>query len=853
MSSYKSFALIGAGTIGLPILRALVAQNARVVLLSRSESKEVPPDVSIEKVDDYADTASVAAIFRKHAVDVVLSTLPTSQGPGADTQRSLADAAKLTGIHLFVPSEFGMPEGVLGGKNEFAAYLTGLGIPWTRIYTGLFIEWIPWLVAYPETVKIIGDGNTEMSTTSIEDIAGFVAHVLTQLPDVELENRVFRLQGDWLRLKDTAELFNAEIEYVKEIDGEGGWFKTVLQKTIATGAGSTGWNAAEKKDRTEGDVAGSGNRCAWTMTASLWKGKQNADASSPFTDLNPTISYRTLLSNNLGPKDPLRVIALCDSDAFYAACEMVRLGVTDAPLVVLQWSLLIAVNYAARSFGITRMMSLKEAKERCPQLLVVHVATYKEGEKEPGYWENPDNKTHKVSGKLLAISTCVDSGMLHMYKDELPRNTEIEKASIDEAFFDLTQPVRQILLHRFPYLAQVPDDAPLGLETPLPPPPDMPWHEHSTVIPVDPSSVDNPNSAPTTWHDIALSIGAELMHTVRQQIKTKLGYTTSAGIARNKFLAKLCASHKKPMGQIRFLGGKLGVALADEYDVSAIADLLPVSLEAMQQRFGEESIWVGIDYSEVKEKPVVTKSMLAAKNLPQPITKVDDGYQWIRVLAAELALRLNEARETTPNLWPKTIVLHARNVLGDGRRSKQAPWPFVRDLNVDVVAAAADRLWRELVDARTPLKVTSVSLGFTGIEGVESGLKAIDTFFKKPASKRGLEDGDLITTETLSANDAAAPQTSKNLSKDLFSFICSRCGHRATLPPSATRTELERESALALLKMEHDDFHVALDLSRVEEGGARHAEPVPQPGPKKKKRKKDSSPQGIAKFFTRSS
>ena len=52
--------------------------------------------------------------------------------------------------------------------------------------------------------------------------------------------------------------------------------------------------------------------------------------------------------------------------------------------------------------------------------------------------------------------------------------------------------------------------------------------------------------------------------------------------------------------------------------------------------------------------------MLASKNLPQAITKAAEGHHWIRVLAAELALRLNEARDNNPALWPKTIVLHIR-------------------------------------------------------------------------------------------------------------------------------------------------------------------------------------------------
>jgi DNA polymerase eta len=53
--------------------------------------------------------------------------------------------------------------------------------------------------------------------------------------------------------------------------------------------------------------------------------------------------------------------------------------------------------------------------------------------------------------------------------------------------------------------------------------------------------------------------------------------------------------------------------------------------------------------------------MLASKNLSPAVTKLSEGYQWIRVLASELALRLNDARETTPNLWPKTLVLNARD------------------------------------------------------------------------------------------------------------------------------------------------------------------------------------------------
>ncbi|PBL03782.1 DNA/RNA polymerase [Armillaria gallica] len=611
-----------------------------------------------------------------------------------------------------------------------------------------------------------------------------------------------------------------------------------------------------------------------------WKGKEKA-ADAPvddnFSDLDPVITYRHLLSQNLGIRDPLRVIALCDSDAFYAACEMVRLGITDKPLVVLQWDSLIAVNYPARKFGISRMDKLKDAKQRCPDLVVVHVATYKEGEKEPGYWDNVDSRTHKVS---LDYYRRESMKILAMFNEHLP-DAEIEKASIDEAFIDFTKPVREILFRRYPYLTAIPTDSPDGMDTPLPPAPSISWDKADSLIPIDPStSVDQePGSHATlgeetiqsTWHDVALSIAAELMGQVREDIRTKLGYTLSAGIARNKFLAKLTASYRKPNSQsilrnaaipgylkpmdfqkIRFLGGKLGHALAQEYDVSKVADILWVSLDEMQQKFGENAIWVyevlrGIDRSEgqvydkvFKAKSIVNKSMLASKNLPKPITKPSEGHHWIRVLAAELALRLNDAREANPNLWPKTLVLHSRKGY-ETSRSKQAPFPFIREVTVDVIAAAGDKLWKELVGNSTSMKVTSVQLAFTGIEIAETGQQSIDGFLKGgPSLKRGRDDDSPKHVTELTADQSSAA------AKQAAAFTCSRCNKDIPFPNTASVSE-DQADLLATIRMEHSDWHFAQDLAK--DPGNQLRVSLKEPAKKKKRRKE--SPRGIEKFFTR--
>lgn len=109
-----------------------------------------------------------------------------------------------------------------------------------------------------------------------------------------------------------------------------------------------------------------------------------------------------------------------------------------------------------------------------------------------------------------------------------------EKASIDEEFIDFTRPVREILFQRYPYLATVPHDAPNGLDTPLPPPPPISWDSLGTLVPARPESEastskpDDDINGSTTWHDVALSIAAELMGKIRDEVHTTLGYSTSA-------------------------------------------------------------------------------------------------------------------------------------------------------------------------------------------------------------------------------------------------------------------------------------------------------------------------------------
>ncbi|KAJ6549266.1 hypothetical protein DFH09DRAFT_1039456 [Mycena vulgaris] len=263
MSSYKSVAVVGAGRLGARILSALAAtEKISVILLSRpGSSKTVPPGVLVVPVD-YTDVNAVSSVFKEHKVDVVLSTLGHE---GAGMQKSLADAAKLAAVKLFVPSEFGAPTHghtveAYKAKNDIAAHLRSLGIPSTRIYTGCFTEFLPFIASYADgKITIIGKGDAPISYTSLADIAGFVAYVLTTVPSAQLENRILRLEGDRASWNDVAKLFKASVERVESFTGKDAEMRTDLLTLFETGAGSTGWDEPNKRDGSGSEAAGSAN------------------------------------------------------------------------------------------------------------------------------------------------------------------------------------------------------------------------------------------------------------------------------------------------------------------------------------------------------------------------------------------------------------------------------------------------------------------------------------------------------------------------------------------------------------------------------------------------------------------
>ena len=165
--------------------------------------------------------------------------------------------------------------------------------------------------------------------------------------------------------------------------------------------------------------------------------------------------WRDLLklnSKNEAYLSPLSCIAHVDLNAFFAQVEQIRCGYSrDDPVVCVQWNSIIAVSYAARKYGISRMDSVKTAIEKCPNLVPIHTAVFKKGEDfwqyHDGYgsWNKDPNK--RLSPELYKVSLIPyrreGRKVLKVFQEYCDL---VEKASVDEVFLDLGRLCFQRLL-----------------------------------------------------------------------------------------------------------------------------------------------------------------------------------------------------------------------------------------------------------------------------------------------------------------------------------------------------------------------------------------------------------------------
>lgn len=183
-------------------------------------------------------------------------------------------------------------------------------------------------------------------------------------------------------------------------------------------------------------------------------------------------------------------------------------------------------------------------------------------------------------------------------------------------------------------------------------------------------------------------------------------------------------------------------------------------------------------------------------------------------------------------------------------RSKQAAFPFIKEANVDVIALAGNKLWKELTRDVTSIQVTNVQLAFTGFEATESGQQSIDGFFKTDPGQRSLKRH---RSENAGPSDQVSSETDVRVSGEgqaRTSFVCDHCRNQITLQDIQVGwSDEQQRNALAVLRQEHEDFHFAQNLAN---GLLTSPSIKPDSLPRQvSKRSREVEPRGIAKYFTK--
>lgn len=427
---------------------------------------------------------------------------------------------------------------------------------------------------------------------------------------------------------------------------------------------------------------------------------------------------------------------------------MVRLGIAeDQPLGVQQWQGLIALNYPSREYGLNRHVTITEAKQKCPQIILQHVATWREGDDKWAYRDDSFEHIHtdKVSLDPYRLESRKSLGLI---KEILPAPPvqKVEKASIDEVFLDLSAQIHGILLERYPELKHAPYDDPNEC-LPVPPTTSLNW-EADGLIDLDDGQAEDDDP---DWDDVVMNIGSEIVRGLRKTIKERLKYTCSAGIARNKMMAKLGAGYKKPNQQtivrnravqhflsgfkftkIRNLGGKLGDQVMHTFNTEEVGELLKVSLETMKSKIGDDTgTWIyniirGEDSSEVNSRTQI-KSMLSAKSFRPSISNFEQAVKWIRIFVSDIYSRLVEEGVTENKRRPKTMNLHHRQ--GGQMRSKQIPVPGGKRIDFDMLFDLAKNLLQQIIVDGRAWPCANLSLSVGGFEDGVTNTRGIGTFF----------------------------------------------------------------------------------------------------------------------------
>lgn len=443
-----------------------------------------------------------------------------------------------------------------------------------------------------------------------------------------------------------------------------------------------------------------------------------------------------------------RVVVLIDMDCFYCQVEeKLNPELKDKPIAVVQYNPwkgggIIAVNYVARAQGVTRGMRGDQAKEKCPDIELPSVPCQR-GKADITKYRDAGKEVARVLQKFTPL---------------------LERASIDEAYLDITAPVVDKLKTfniNTVNTDMMPNTFALGYN-----------NVDEFLADVHTCGMDNIDF--DYEHSKKLLVGAIIVSEIRAAVYEETGYRCSAGIAHNKILAKLVCGFNKPNKQtvlpkhsvnilystlsvkkVKHLGGKFGDIVCEVLKITKMGELQKFTEKELQVRFDEKNgTWLyniarGIDLEPVQAR-FNPKSIGCCKQFrgKAALLDLESLRKWLKDLGDEIEDRL-EKDALENNRTPKQMVVSYSTQMLDGRDvSSSRSYNFIPDdeLCGDLFSSKALELLMDSSEGikvkddesnrrlKAPVKFLGISVGkFEDIS--EKKIKKIVDYFSASTSK----------------------------------------------------------------------------------------------------------------------
>jgi DNA polymerase eta len=564
-----------------------------------------------------------------------------------------------------------------------------------------------------------------------------------------------------------------------------------------------------------------------------------------------------------------RVILHIDMDCFYVQVERgINPFLNGKPVAVSQYNpfgdlkslkpldnrtdvsngSLIAVSYEARAAGVKRIMRGKEAKEVCPDLLLVQV---------PTDHCKADLTIYREAGAkvVLVLSKLIKSAV-------------IEKASIDEVYLDVTEEALKRLaaiendVEFFNALVTLARKSSLAGEDTE----EMKMSKsalrvgHAGTKKVEdieegPNIRDWYDQPSFIWNqdDKLLLCGAIICDELRAEVLKQLGYSCSGGVSHNKMLSKIASAMHKPnrqtlvptiavknimdclpVNRVAGFGGKLGDSLAEfgGRKVEKFSDLVEIGRIELAGTFGDECAnWMinaanGIDHTPVEQrseaKSIGCGKSYRQKNILPPIA-LQDGrvLHWLRELSTELEERVladtymhsRIPRQLTVGLsiayvTPKeNSTVDPTDLVKKWHESQGMSLSKVGPMCAGAVAIskAAHSMAIKAVNDKglnKPWNITYISLSASGFVPLATESQAISSFFKTATSP--LKDSIQLNGNVACSSDDICQLTQRIIHKTNSDNTVSEISNKILNHSADSSSALKFDSLHEMERCDHD-------------------------------------------------